>query len=187
MVSGVRREECGFTYLALLFAIALMGVLLAAAGTEWKTVSRRDKEEQLLATGDEIRVAIGRYFLESPTGLRQFPRKLEDLLDDRRGLKPEHWLRHLYPDPLTGSTDWELITSPDGGVMGVASRGQGVPIKRVSFGDRYERDFKDKDCYCEWKFVFKPARHRRRALDSAIKATPPAELSTPAPTAPPDT
>lgn len=185
-MSGVRQASRGFTYLALLFAIALMGVLLAAAGVEWKTVSRRDKEAQLLAVGDEIRVAIGRYLLKSPTGLRQFPRKLEDLVDDRRGLKPEHWLRHLYPDPMTGSTDWELIKAPDGGVMGVASRGQGMPMKRANFSDRYEKDFKDKECYCEWKFVFKPARHRRRALNNAVKSARPDQLSAPAPTVAPD-
>jgi hypothetical protein len=137
--------------------------MLAAAGVEWKTVSQRDKEAELLAAGSEIRAAIGRYFLKSPTGLRQYPKSLADLVEDKRGLKPEHWLRRLYPDPMTGEHEWELIKAPDGGIMGVASRGLATPLKRANFPDKYE-EFTDAECYCDWKFVYKPKIPRRLAV-----------------------
>ncbi|RTL51413.1 MAG: type II secretion system protein, partial [Rhodocyclaceae bacterium] len=54
----------GFTYVMLLFAVALSGVLLAAAGQLWHTNVQREKEADLLFAGRQIRQAIESYYQE---------------------------------------------------------------------------------------------------------------------------
>mgnify|MGYP004707190439 CR=1 FL=1 len=56
----------GFTYLAVLLIVALMGIALAATGELWHTVATRQKEAQLLYVGDRYRRAIGRYYQHGP-------------------------------------------------------------------------------------------------------------------------
>ena len=43
------------------------------------------------------------------TGAAEWPRSLDDLLEDRRGTPPRHHLRQRYVDPFTGEADWELL------------------------------------------------------------------------------
>ena len=57
-----RRSEGGFTYLGLLFLVALIGLMLAAAGEVAATAAQRERETQLLWVGHEYRAAIGRYW-----------------------------------------------------------------------------------------------------------------------------
>ena len=77
----VRRRNSGFTYLTVLFMVALMGAGLALAGEVWHTSVLREKEAELLYVGHQYRKAIERYVLAGP---RQYPRTLEDLLKDQR-------------------------------------------------------------------------------------------------------
>ena len=155
------RFQGGFTYLALLFALALLGLALGAAGTVWSAARQRDRERQLLWTGGEIRKAIGQYYLAGPGGLRSFPRSLEDLVDDRRGPVPRRHLRRAYLDPLTDNAEWEWIRGSDGTLTGVASRSRGKPIKQRGFDDANET-FENSDCYCDWRFVYVPELQRSK-------------------------
>lgn len=148
-----QRGERGFTYLGLLFALALLGLALGAAGTVWSVVKQRDREQQLLWTGGEIRRAIGHYYQGGPGGLRSYPRSLQDLTDDHRGSVVVRHLRRAYLDPMTPEGDWELIRGSDGGITGVASKAQGQPMKQKGFAEA-NRAFEDADCYCDWRFVF---------------------------------
>ena len=157
------RTQRGYTYLALMFLIALMGLAMAASGTAWRHASQREKETELLYAGGQIRTAIEHYVLRGQGGVRGFPKRLADLVEDDRGMQPQHWLRRLYPDPMTGQADWELIKAPDGGIMGVASTSKGVPFKRKGFSFR-DRRFKDAERYSDWKFVYDPKRRRRRSV-----------------------
>jgi type II secretory pathway pseudopilin PulG len=161
----VMRASRGFTYLGLLFALALFGMALAAAGTVWSLESRRQREQQLLWTGDQYRAAIARYFLASPGGLPQYPRDLAELLEDHRGPVVHRHLRKLYADPMTGVANWEIIHSPEGYILGVASKTHRVPIKKTGFegADKY---FVDAACYCDWRFVYLPQ------LDNANAGSP---------------
>ena len=77
---GARRREAGFTYIGLLFAIAIIGITLATVGVVWSTQIRRDKEVELLWIGDQYRTAIGRYRASGG----QYPQALTDLLEDKR-------------------------------------------------------------------------------------------------------
>lgn len=142
-------RQTGFTYLGLLFAVAIIGITLAAVGVVWSTQSRRDREAELLFIGDQIRQAVGRYYEIGGV----YPHSLADLLEDKRVPVPRRFLRRLYPDPMTGSADWELIRAAGGGIMGVASSSQQKPIKVAGF-PLADAAFEKADCYCAWKFIY---------------------------------
>ncbi len=117
----------GFTYLALLFALALGGAALAALGERWQTAAEREREAELLFRGGQIRDAIARY---AAAGGGALPPSLEALLRDERVQPPRHWLRQLYADPFSGQPDWLLLRAPGGGVQGVASRSRRIALRR---------------------------------------------------------
>jgi type II secretory pathway pseudopilin PulG len=141
--------QTGFTYIGLLFAIAILGITLSTTGVVWSTQIRREKEAELLFVGDQYRIAIGRYRASGG----QYPQGLGDLLEDRRTPTVRRYLRRLYPDPITGNADWQLVAAPDGGIMGVASSSQLKPIKVAGF-PLSDATFRGAECYCDWKFVY---------------------------------
>ena len=157
--SAGSRHEGGFTYIGLLIAVAILGIMLSAAGTLWSVAAQREKEAELLFIGHQFRSAIGRYYA---AGGFRFPRELHDLLDDDRSAVPRHYLRKIYRDPMTGESDWDIIRAPDGGVMGVASKSQAKTMKRANF-DLADFGFNDKECYCDWQFIYEPRRVRTRS------------------------
>ena len=146
---GVRSR--GFTYLGLLFALALASVALALAGVVWHTASKRAKEAQLLFAGGAIRDAIVQYYRRSPNGTREFPRALQDLVEDRRYITVERHLRKIYADPITGKPDWGLIRDANGAIVGVYSQSREVPLKRDNFRETFAA-FAQARQYSDWKF-----------------------------------
>ncbi|MCV2353689.1 type II secretion system GspH family protein [Paucibacter sp. B2R-40] len=102
------QRQRGFTYLGLLFFVAITAAGLAALGQAWSTAAQRERERELEFRGNEIAQAIGSYLKTSP-GLAQYPASLDDLLADRRGPKTRHHLRRAYADPFTGKPDWVLV------------------------------------------------------------------------------
>ncbi|WP_310385676.1 type II secretion system protein [Roseateles sp.] len=104
-------RQRGFTYLGLLFFVAITAAGLAALGQAWSTAAQRERERELEFRGNEIAQAIVSYLKTSP-GLAQYPSSLEDLLADRRGPKTRHHLRRAYADPFTGKPDWVLVPDP---------------------------------------------------------------------------
>lgn len=126
---GPRRagHQGGFTYLAAIIAIAILGLHLAAAGTLWHAAAQRERESQLRFVGNEFRNAIRSYY-EGATGtVKIYPVTLEDLLLDKRYLGVKRHLRRIYRDPLTGRADWELIRALDGGIMSIRSKARPSP------------------------------------------------------------
>jgi type II secretory pathway pseudopilin PulG len=148
-----RRHGCqrGATYLGLLFAVALAGIALAGAGALWSLESRREKERELLFIGEEYRRAIASYYDKGPNGVKEYPQKLEDLLQDRRFPIPVHHLRRLYRDPMTNRRDWELLRV-QGGISGVASRAAGKPLKVAGFAAQQD-GFESAASYRSWQFT----------------------------------
>lgn len=145
------RRQAGFTFLGLMFAVAIAGIALAGTGALWHMESRREKEKELLFIGEEYRHAIGSYYEKSPGGAKQFPEKLEDLLQDKRFPNPTHHLRRLYRDPMTADGQWELIRQ-EGRIMGVVSRSPDKPIKVAGFSLE-QGDFEGAGSYTEWRFI----------------------------------
>ena len=151
-----RRRDGGFTYVGLLVLVALIGVMLAAAGEVASTAAQREREAQLLWAGHEYRAAIGRYWNQR----RTYPQSLQDLLGAAPGTAsdsavPVHYIRRLYADPMSNAVDWALVPAPSGGIMGVASSSKRAPLKTGHFDD-VDRDFDKATSYNDWQFTFSP-------------------------------
>lgn len=136
------RQQAGFTYLAILFVVAVTGFGVASVGETWSHARQREREGELLWIGNQFKQAIGLYYERSPGGMKRYPEKLEDLLEDRRFLTTQRYLRRLYPDPITGQADWDVIAAPGGGIMGIKSRSNSRPLGPLSPASRYaNREF----------------------------------------------
>jgi len=153
LTRGVLRSSGGFTYLTVLFMVAIMGAGLALVGQMWHTAALREREAELLHVGNEYRKAIERYYLSGP---RQYPRDLTDLLKDPRQPGTVRYLRKLYPDPVSGKDEWGLVKAPDSGIAGVYSLSDEMPLKSGGFAVR-DREFEAKTKYSDWKFTFSAA------------------------------
>lgn len=141
----------GFTFLGLIFAVALAGIALAGTGALWHLESQREKEKELLFIGEEFRRAIGSYYDKSPGADKQYPEKLDDLLQDQRFPIPVRHLRRLYRDPMMPDGVWELIRS-QGRIIGVVSRSSGQPVKVAGFAAE-QQDFEAATHYADWRFT----------------------------------
>jgi type II secretory pathway pseudopilin PulG len=148
-------KQTGFTYLALLIAVAVGGGVLAAIGEFASHAQQREKEAELLFAGHQYRQAIAGYYERSPGGAKQFPQKLEDLLEDKRYPMAQRYLRKLYRDPVMGKAEWGLMEAPGGGIMGVYSLAELKPAKSGGFS-REDETFADAATYGDWKFFYTP-------------------------------
>ena len=150
-----RKSQQGVAYLGLMFVVLFMGITVGTYIQSWSTTAQRARETELLWAGNEYRKAIRNYYELSPGGNKQYPKSLDDLLEDKRFITIQRHLRKLYPDPVTGKADWTLITDPNGQITGVASQSPRKPLKIANFS-KENQDFKDKSHYSDWKFVYAP-------------------------------
>ncbi|MDO9002203.1 MAG: type II secretion system protein [Aquabacterium sp.] len=140
MLARTRRLG-GFTYLMLLWWVAVSSVLLAALGQSWSIEARRQREMELVFRGEQIKAALLSYQESSPTLPKTLPTRLEDLIEDQRGPDIKRHLRKLWPDPITGSSQWGLVR--EGGVIrGVYSTSDRQPLRAPQGVSTYQ----------EWRF-----------------------------------
>ena len=144
----------GFTYIGMLLIVAVMGTGLAAFGQLYSQAAQREKERELLFIGNQFRDAIAGYYNKSP-GNKVYPKTLDQLLEDKRLPVPQHHLRKLFRDPITGSTEWGLVEAPGGGFMGVYSRSEETPIKSANFSTK-DQAFEGAEHYTNWMFAYSP-------------------------------
>lgn len=145
-------DEQGFTYIALLIFIVIMGVGLAAAGEVWHMTMKREKEEELLFVGNQFRNAITMYYYRTPGQSVRYPMSLEDLLKDPRYPATKRYLRKIYFDPITNSTNWELVKGPNGEIFGVHSASEDEPMKKSNFSFA-DQGFEGQMKYSDWVFI----------------------------------
>lgn len=150
-------KQAGFTYMAALFFVAIMGAMLATVGAIWSTAQQREKERELIFLGNQFKTAIGQYYERSPGTLKKYPKVLEDLLKDERQLATQRYLRKIFVDPMTRTAEWGLVTAPEGGVMGVYSLSGDSVLKTGGFADK-DADLEGKSRYSEWQFVYRPIK-----------------------------
>ncbi|MFA6015746.1 MAG: type II secretion system protein [Gallionellaceae bacterium] len=159
------KRQAGYTYLLLIFLVALLSAALAAAGDVWATTRQREKEIELIFAGDAIRLAIASYY--NVGSAKQYPAQLSDLLKDPRFPETRRHLRQLYPDPFApaSAVAWIEIKAPQGGIMGVASASETAPLKRQGF-PQVDQVFeeralllKEKMRYRDWEFVYLPIQN----------------------------
>jgi type II secretory pathway pseudopilin PulG len=102
----------GYTYLAVLFLVALTAAGLARLGQAWSTAAEREREAELAWRGADLARAIASYAAVGGPAAGRYPTRLEDLLEDRRGPGVRRHLRRVWADPFTGEADWVLVSHP---------------------------------------------------------------------------
>lgn len=151
--AGKRRSSArGFTYVAVLAAVVIVGLIAEAGrGTTWHAL-KKDREAELLFRGLAYRNAIRSFHLAHGV----FPRTLEDLEKDPKSPARRH-IRRLYADPMSkdDKPEWRLVRAIDGGIAGVASASSEPPLKQANFPVEVEK-FTGAQSYAEWIFEYVP-------------------------------
>ena len=154
-IAGKRRSsERGFTYVLVLVAVVVLGIVVEVTTALSSQVKRAEQEAELLYRGTTYRNAIRSYYRANGT----YPRKLEDLVRDNRH-PDRHHLRALYPDPMTplGTENggWTLVRDIGGGIRGIASTSAVEPRKKANFPKGFEK-FEGAASYAQWVFEYVP-------------------------------
>lgn len=161
----------GFTYIALLIFIAILSLGFLSTWEVWNTAIKRDNEQELLFAGNQIRNAINLYYIHSTGPGGRFPTSLEDLLKDPRYPATKRYLRKIYLDPVTKSSNWELVKGPNGEIFGVHSSSEDEPAKKSNFS-LVDQGFEGKTKYSDWVFMISA----KLVPASAVAATSPTPI-----------
>lgn len=160
LIVGKRRSnQGGFTYLMMLAAVVVLGLVVGAATTVTTRVMQADREAELIFRGIAYRDAIKSYYEAGRTAGRPvtYPRTLEELRSDPRFPNKKH-IRALYRDPFSDSKgEWVLVRTLDGGIGGVASKSSAEPLKKANFPKELEK-FQNAGAYTDWVFEYVPPK-----------------------------
>lgn len=137
---------------ALLVAIAVMAVVMSALLPVWRTLSVREKEEELVWRGQQYDRAIQLY--RKKTSAPGAP-SVDILISGR-------FLRQKYRDPITNG-EFALVGAS------AAGNAPGVQQPKIGFGQliggvrskskaRSFRELDGKKTYAEWQFTYVPWR-----------------------------
>lgn len=157
----LRLKSNGFTYITVMMLVVVIGIALSMTGRHWSTVVKREKEEELLFRGDQIRKGIEEYYkwtAQKHGGQGVYPENLEELVKSKFAMAPKRSLRRIYSDPITGKADWVIVQDPQTKrMMGVRSASEGTPLKTANFPFIY-RGFEGKTKYSDWIFGYSPQK-----------------------------
>jgi type II secretory pathway pseudopilin PulG len=148
------KYSLGFTYLGMLMLVAISGVAMAGVGIIWHHDAQREREIELIFVGNQFQSAIISYYEKTPSGIKQFPAKLEDLVIDTRYPSVKRHLRKIYLDPMTQSQNWGLVLR-QGRITAIYSLSEATPIKKNGFPNIFDR-FSEARTYQDWKFGYAP-------------------------------
>jgi len=150
LAQGTRSTERGFAMAGLLVSIALLSLALSVAMPTWKTMVRREKEEELIWRGQQYDRAIQLY--RKKNAAPGAP-SVDALVEGR-------FLRKKYKDPITNG-DFELVgVSQAGSAPGVQQpqRGYGQLVGGVRSKSKAKslRVLNGKSVYSDWQFTYVP-------------------------------
>lgn len=147
------RPQHGALLLGVLVFLAVASMGLAGISQRWADARQRDAEEDLLYTGLQYQKAIESYWKSTPGAIKQFPVKLDDLLQDTRFAQPVRHLRRLWPDPMQPNKPWGLMRQGNG-IVGVYSQSGGQPFRSANFDPALPQEvFGSAGSYRDWRFV----------------------------------
>lgn len=153
MVTRPSRNEAGFTYVGLVFFVAILGLVGAATLKVDALLRRAAAEQDLLEIGAEFSEALRSYAAATPRGYPTAPPSLQELLKDPRFPGTRRHLRKIFVDPITGKSEWGIVYQGDKiGVLAVYSLSQAQPLKVANFDARF-LNFENKEHLSEWKFT----------------------------------
>jgi type II secretory pathway pseudopilin PulG len=147
------RGEGGFAMAALLVAIAVMSIVMSGLLPVWRTLTTREKEEELIWRGQQYDRAVQLY--RKKTSAPGAP-SVDVLIKGR-------FLRQKYLDPITNG-EFELV-----GVNPATGNAPGVQQPKIGFGQligsvrskskaKSFRELDGKKTYAEWQFTYVPWR-----------------------------
>ncbi|WMD18295.1 type II secretion system protein [Achromobacter seleniivolatilans] len=146
-----RARQTGVAYLTVLMLVLAVATGLSAMARPWALQMQRQQESELLFAGQQFQRALASYYRSGTAPA--YPKTLEALLKDDRVSFTRRHLRRIYVDPITGTREWGIVKSPDGGIMGVYSLSEKAPVKQDGFPGGVG-DMAGKGSYQDWKFVF---------------------------------
>lgn len=148
---------------------------LGVASEHIELSQQRERETELIFVGQQYQNAIGSYYQQSPNGLKEYPTKLSDLIEDKRSLSARHHLRKQYADPMTGSQEWGLVRNSLGQITGVYSLSPLKPItsrEDLPFAKPESESAAAVMRYSDWKFIYIPAKDSNSNATDNANATP---------------
>ncbi|WP_313177095.1 type II secretion system protein [Massilia sp.] len=178
MVARPSPNEAGFTYVGLVFFVAILGLVGAATLKVDSLLRRAAAEQDLLEIGAEFSEALRSYAAATPRGYPTAPPTLQDLLKDPRFPGTRRHLRKIFIDPITGKDEWGIVYQGDKvGVLAVYSLSRAQPLKVANFDARF-LNFENKEHLSEWKFT---ATGQGVSVTAPNNVTPPGTPGTQAP------
>jgi type II secretory pathway pseudopilin PulG len=156
MTQRLTRSESGFTYIAALFMVVIMGILMGAVGQSVKVIMQREREKELIFRGLQYRDAIERWSKKKKGVLKDLKDLVEPTVSGNVNRSEDRLLRKLYKDPMTGA-DWKTLPptpDPVQGIIGVVSTSSEKPFKQSNFPEVI-KNFEGKTKYSEWEFTYK--------------------------------
>ena len=155
-------RQQGFTYLGLMLFIAIAGIGLAGAGLVWHTRVQHEREQELLFIGEQFRLAIASYYENTPSGVKQYPATLADLLLDKRFPNTHRHLRKIYTDPFTGEARWGLQIQQEK-IVGIFSLSDQKPLMATFFQSSNGEKL---NAYSDYKFTYTPPGNEQTASNA---------------------
>lgn len=125
-LQGQAPGRCdGYAMAALLVAIGVMGVMLSVAMPAWRTIAKREKEEELIFRGMQYSRAVGLFQRKYAAA---YPPDLDTLIKGK-------FLRKKYKDPMAGDGEFQVLYQ-----VNVAAGGQVVTGREGARGNPAVRD-----------------------------------------------
>lgn len=158
---GRPKLHSGFGYLAVLFIVMLLAIVMGTTYEQIDTLVKREKEQELFFAGKQYQQALASYYHQSPGGLKELPTSLDDLLLDKRFISTKRHLRKRFLDPITGG-DWGLIKNENDQIKGVysTSNAQVLQTARLLNNNAFD-DTGLVQKYSDIKFEFIPSEQQR--------------------------
>jgi type II secretory pathway pseudopilin PulG len=152
------RSSDGFTYIAALFMVVIMGIMMGAVGQSVRVIMQREKEKELIFRGLQYRDAIERWNSKPvKVPLKDLKDLVEPTTSSNIDRSKDRMLRKLYKDPMTADGKWKTLPNPPDpvqGIYGVASTSNEEPLKQGNFPEII-KSFEGKKKYSEWEFIYK--------------------------------
>lgn len=158
----------GFTYVSIVVLVFIIGLTAAMTVKLGAVIHRRNAELELLTIGTIFVEALSSYADATEPGQPRSPVNLDELLRDPRFAGTRRHLRQIYADPITGTTDWGLVRSPENShIIGIYSPSSDQPIKLNNFRPALQ-SFKNRSHISDWRFLVS------QETLAGVKSAPPA-------------
>lgn len=137
-----------------MITLVIAAIGMQGAAVMWQQQAQRANEALLLQVGEAYRLAIGRYYESTPQPVKEYPKTLDELVEDKRFPVLKRHLRALYADPFFARQGMALVFR-NGRIVGVHSQSLLAPIRSAGY-QAFESGFNDARHYREWQFIYEP-------------------------------